>query len=74
MDIMKIFSLTVIFIFYVTEAKNSTEQILKGTGISMGKKTHLRTACLQDGGFMGLQPWQINTLTDHMTDEQFKSC
>lgn len=53
-----------------SEASNSTQEVLDATGISSTKLTHHRTAALQYGGFEGLRPDQINTMTHHMIDKQ----
>lgn len=42
-------------------------------GIEACKVTHHRTACLQQLGFCGLTPHQINTLTKHVLEKQLKS-
>jgi len=54
----------------ITEASASTREIYKATGIKNGKVCHHRTAALQLAGFMGLQPYQINTMTNHILDKQ----
>lgn len=53
-----------------TEASSSTKEIYKETGVHTTKVTHHRTAALQWAGFMGLAPWQINTMTNHILDKQ----
>lgn len=53
-----------------SEASNSTREIYKNTGIKSCKLTHHRTAAIQHGGFEGLTPSQINTMTSHMIDKQ----
>jgi 4-diphosphocytidyl-2C-methyl-D-erythritol kinase len=52
------------------DASNSTKQIYEATGVQTCKVTHHRTAALQYAGFMGLQPHQINSLTNHILDKQ----
>lgn len=53
-----------------TEQQNSTKQIFEAAGVQGTKLTHHRTHALQQLGFLGLMPHQINTLTNHLLDKQ----
>ena len=46
------------------------KDIYSKTGASTCKLTHLRTGSLQNLGFEGLHPYQINTLTKHILEKQ----
>ena len=59
--------------YWHKDTSNSALQILRGSGVVTAKITHHRTAALQFGGFNGLAPWQINSLTKHMLEKQNKA-
>ena len=46
------------------------ERVFTSTGIDSCKLTHQRTMALQYAGFEGLQPYQVNTMTNHMLEKQ----
>ena len=57
----------------MAEASNSTKAIYEGTGVHTTKVTHHRSAAMQNAGFQGLQPHQLNTLTHHLIDKMFSA-
>jgi hypothetical protein len=46
---------------------------LQKNGVTTSKVTHHRTGCLQNLGFEGLMPYQINTLTNHILEKQLSA-
>jgi hypothetical protein len=46
------------------------KQIYQATGVVSCKVTHHRTAALQYAGFLGLGPFQVNTMTNHFIEKQ----
>ena len=46
------------------------KQIYAATGVQPCKVTHHRTNATQYGGFNGMAPWQINTMTNHRLEKQ----
>ena len=56
--------------FNYTAASKAMKRMFAGTGINSCKVTHQRTMALQYAGFMGLAPFQINTMTNHMLEKQ----
>jgi hypothetical protein len=52
----------------MTESMN---EIYRITGVQTSKVAHHHhTGCLQNLGFEGLHPYQINTLTNHILEKQ----
>ena len=57
----------------MTEASNSMKAIYEGTGVHTAKVTHHCSASMQNAGFQGLQPHQLNTLTHHLIDKMYSA-
>ena len=57
----------------VGEASSAMRQIYKTTGIIASKVTHDRAHAIQYGGAEGLAPYQIHSLSKHMTEKYFRS-
>ena len=53
-----------------SDAGNAMKTIFGALNLELCKLTHFRTWAVQNGGFRGLRPDQVNTLTDHKTEKQ----
>ena len=56
-----------------SDASNAMKAIFDGLNLSTCKVTHFRTWAVQFGGFHGLRPDQINTMTDHRIEKQYSA-
>jgi len=57
----------------LSSASSAMTQIYKATGVIAPKVTHDRTQAIQYGGAEGLQPFQIHSLSKHLTDKFHRS-
>jgi hypothetical protein len=56
---------------HLAQASSSTKEVYKATGVQSCKVTHHRASALQYAKFEGLQqPYQVNTVTNHILDKQ----
>ena len=56
-----------------SEASNAMKCIFSNLNLDPCKLTHFRTWAVQNGGFLGLRPDQINTMTDHKIEKQMSA-
>ena len=54
-----------------SQESSAMRQVLTAAGLDVygGKVTHHRTQMVQTAGSRGLQPWQVCTMTKHITDK-----